>query len=131
VALDDVAVAPPSISPPPIQQTHRVEAVFDDSAVYKVNVPAFADEVCNHHTFPEGAHLFDLTCHTHKRGKRFRVFLGKFACDGGPHANEPCSPFGPEESLLYTSYVYNDPLQLTLEHRCCLAGSARRPRIAR
>jgi hypothetical protein len=35
----------------------------------------------------------------HQRGKRFRIFAGDFACDGGPRSGSACSPFGPDEGL--------------------------------
>jgi hypothetical protein len=30
----------------------------------------------------------------HKRGKRWRTFLGAFRCQGGPANNQPCEPLG-------------------------------------
>jgi hypothetical protein len=103
----------------------------------------FADmEVCQHHEFgPVGrslllpgqtAHLFELSGHTHQRGVRFQTFRGRFSCKGGLNDDEPCSPFeaasmcpgavctedggrSPEAALLYTNFVYNDPLVLRFD----------------
>jgi hypothetical protein len=64
----------------------------------KVNVPAFGrDEVCATYVLPPNAHLFELSSHNHKRGKRFRILHGDFTCEDGPNAGSACSPFGPEE----------------------------------
>jgi hypothetical protein len=64
----------------------------------KVNVPAFGrDEVCATYVLPPNAHLFELSSHNHKRGKRFRILHGAFTCRGGPNDGEACSPFGTEE----------------------------------
>jgi hypothetical protein len=72
--------------------------------------------------------LFELSGHMHRHGKRFQIFRGAFRCDGGPQAGEPCAPFNaemcpeaackdprnrdPQQSLLYTSFIYNDPVVL-------------------
>jgi hypothetical protein len=48
---------------------------------------------------PDGARVLDLTSHTHKRGKRFQIWEGRFECDverGHPNFGDPCTPFGPE-----------------------------------
>jgi cysteine-rich repeat protein len=74
----------------------------------------------------ETGHLFELSGHTHKRGTRFQILRGRFVCSGGPNAGLACSPFQPEmcpaaaclddggrdpqQALLYTNYVYNDPV---------------------
>ena len=44
--------------------------------------------------FPPNTHLFELSSHTHKRGKRWRTFLGAFTCASGPKAGLACSPLG-------------------------------------
>lgn len=81
----------------PEEQRHPLERFVDISAIAKMNVPAFgADEVCQHFVAPPNARLLELVSHTHKRGKRFRVFEGRFACEGGPQDGEPCTPFGME-----------------------------------
>ncbi|HVM97845.1 MAG TPA: hypothetical protein VMT89_15725, partial [Candidatus Acidoferrales bacterium] len=69
--------------------------VFDASAVFKTNAPAFmTDEPCNISIFPPRSHVFELSSHTHKRGKRWRTFRGAFRCAGGPKVGQPCDPFG-------------------------------------
>jgi hypothetical protein len=79
------------------EQIHRLQRFVDVSAIFKMNAPPFgADEVCQHYVVPRSARLLDLSSHTHKRGRRFRVFEGKFACDGGPNHGAPCEPFGPD-----------------------------------
>ena len=81
----------------PAEQRRPLERFVDISAISKMKVPAFgAQEVCNHHTLPPDARVLELTSHTHKRGKRFRVFEGEFRCQDGPHRGDPCSPLAPD-----------------------------------
>jgi cysteine-rich repeat protein len=72
--------------------------------------------------------LFELSGHMHRFGKRFQIFRGAFTCNGGSAEGEPCSPFDPsmcpdaacadprgrdpQANLLYTSFLYNDPVVL-------------------
>ncbi len=71
------------------------QQVFDAAGVFKMSVPPYQTrEVCSYSTFAPDTRLFELSSHTHKRGKRWRTFLGKFACASGPNAGQPCSPLG-------------------------------------
>lgn len=72
--------------------------------------------------------LFELSGHMHRHGKQFQIFNGYYTCAGGPNADQPCSPFNAsmcpqsecveangrstEQTLLYTNFVYNDPVVL-------------------
>jgi len=81
---------------PPVQQ-RLLDRFVDISAISKMRVPPFGvQEVCNHHVAPAGHRLIEIASHTHKRGKRVRVFEGDFTCRGGPEAGAPCSPYGPD-----------------------------------
>jgi hypothetical protein len=85
---------------PPAEQLRPLERFVDISAIAKMSVPAFgAEEICQRYVLPPGARLIDLASHTHKRGKRFRIFEGQFSCESGVHAGDPCSPFGPDPGL--------------------------------
>ena len=78
-------------------QKHEVLRIFDVSQIFKMVVPAFSTrEVCHFYRFPRNAHLFELNSHMHKRGKRFRIWTGEFACDGGPSRDQACVPGGPD-----------------------------------
>jgi len=84
----------------PTEQQHLLDRFTDVSAIAKMAVPPYGiDEVCQRYVVPDGARLVDLFSHTHKRGKRFRIFEGNFYCQGGNFNNEPCSPFGPDPGL--------------------------------
>lgn len=81
----------------PDEQLHEVVRIFDVTQIFRMTVPAFStQEVCHFYDFPENAHLFELNSHMHQRGKRFRVWMGEFACDGGPRNGAACSPTGPD-----------------------------------
>jgi hypothetical protein len=68
--------------------------IFNFNAINAMTVPPYeTDEVCNIHTLPANAQLTTLSSHVHKRGKRFRTFLGAFRCAGTGRA---CTPFGPD-----------------------------------
>jgi hypothetical protein len=65
------------------------------ATLFKMNVPAFGtEEVCERYVLPPNAHVFELSSHMHKRGKRFRIWRGDFKCEGGPNDGNACSPFG-------------------------------------
>ncbi|MEO8603425.1 MAG: DUF4215 domain-containing protein [bacterium] len=88
----------------------------------------------------EKAHLFEISGHMHSHGKRFQILRGRYACSGGTNNGKPCSPFEPstcpaaacvdqggrepKDSLLYTNYVYNDPVILRFEDPIVIDGSA-------
>jgi cysteine-rich repeat protein len=120
----------------PAQRVYPAQGIFDTSAIFKMQVPACEQqEVCNFHLLPQSAHLFELTSHVHQRGKRWRTFHGRFRCQGEQDArgNEiPCDPLDPTPcspgvactdpdgrdpmaSLIYTNFVYNDPVQLRFD----------------
>jgi hypothetical protein len=81
----------------PAEQVWPLQRFVDVSAIAAMHVPAFgAEEVCNRHVMPDRAGVLDLFSHTHKRGKRFRVFDGDFSCVGGPHAGGACDPLAPD-----------------------------------
>lgn len=83
----------------PEDQIHVVRPIFNTGAIFGMTVPAFeAREICNHQEFPANARLFQLNSHNHQRGKRFRVFEGRYVCNGGANDGAACSPM-PELSL--------------------------------
>jgi hypothetical protein len=84
----------------PEDQQTVARGIFDVQGIFSMNVPPFAgQEVCNHHLFPPDTRLFELNSHNHKRGKLFRVFNGRYACDGGPRAGRACAPGEPVAGL--------------------------------
>jgi hypothetical protein len=84
----------------PAQQLHPLRPFTDVSAIAKMKVPPYGvEEVCHHYVVPDGARLTGLASHTHKRGKRFRIFEGEFSCAGGSFAGQACSPFGRDPDL--------------------------------
>jgi hypothetical protein len=88
----------------------------------------------------ETAHLFEVSGHMHQRGTRFQIFRGRFTCTGGPNAGAACSPFveemcpeadcvddggrDPDDALLYTNLIYNDPVVLRFDEPIVIPGSA-------
>ena len=113
-----------------------------------------AKEFCNLHTFmptaglnlggsvlasDETAHVFELSGHMHRHGKRFQIYRGAFTCAGGSNVGAACNPQvqamcpgstcveatgrDPQQSLLYTNLVYNDPVILRLDPPLLLNGA--------
>ncbi len=81
----------------PDEQRTPSRGIFNTSKLFAMNVPAFStQEICSTEELPPNAHLYELTSHTHKRGKRFRTFAGSWRCQGGSKDNIACSPFGPD-----------------------------------
>lgn len=150
--------------PKPDEQDQPQEQIFDVSEIFwnenfppfpQVELPPFAArEFCNLHEFgPTGggfggsalapnetAHVFELSGHMHRHGKRFQIYRGRFTCAGGGNAGEACNPAAPEmcpasacvdaggrdpqQALLYTNFVYNDPVVLRLDPPLRIDGSA-------
>ncbi len=79
----------------PAEQENIVENIFDANHIFAMSVPAFTtQEVCNTFLFPPNSHVFEITSHTHRHGKRFRAFRGSFTCTGGANAGAACEPLG-------------------------------------
>ena len=129
----------------PEERQHAAQAIFDGSAIFRMSVPACQQqEVCNLHYLANGSQLFELSSHMHQRGKRWRTFRGAFTCQGqtdargAPVACDPLSPSqcdggvacvnetggDPMERLLYTNFLYNDPVQLRFKPPLAFTGSA-------
>ncbi len=75
----------------PADRQYLVQALADDSQIFVPNVPAFAThEYCHDHVMAKGTRLFQLSSHTHKRGKLFRIW-------------------DPAGTLVLTTTEYSDP----------------------
>jgi hypothetical protein len=75
------------------EQKYPVNSIFDASRIFAANAAPYTEQtVCNDHVLPQGARLFEITSHTHKRGKHFTVDL-------------------PDGNRIYESFVYNDPVR--------------------
>jgi hypothetical protein len=75
------------------EQRYPVVAINDYSNVFRPNAPPYTIEsYCAKHVVDQGARLFLLTSHNHKRGKHFWAT-------------------GPDGTLLYENFVYNDPVK--------------------
>jgi len=84
----------------PDEQVYPSQQIFDTTEIFSMQVPAFTTrEICNIHTMPVNAHLYELSSHNHKRGKRWRTFDGAWRCDGGPNAGKACEPYGPDPAF--------------------------------
>jgi cysteine-rich repeat protein len=152
------------IFPKENEQDFAETQIFDVSQIFwnenfppfpQIKLPPFAaKEFCNLHTFSpvaglnlggsvlaadETAHVFELSGHMHRHGKRFQIYRGAFTCAGGSNVGAPCNPQvqtmcpgstcveaagrDPQQSLLYTNLVYNDPVILRLDPPLLLNGA--------
>ncbi len=102
-------------------QQHEVEELFQDDYIFTQQVPAFGqEEYCATHTFAQDTNLFQLTSHTHRHGKRFRVYAPpQTPCPAGPpgpsglfNYTDPNCLAGNPADLMYETFDYSDPLEL-------------------
>jgi cysteine-rich repeat protein len=128
----------------PEDRLYFASGIFDASQIFKMVVPPFQQqEVCNINVLPRNANLFDLSSHMHQRGKRWRTFRGEFTCQGQTDAQGkpiPCDPLSPTqcndgvscaapdgrdpmENLLYTNFIYNDPVELRFDPPLVFTGT--------
>src|SRR5262249_46736920 len=86
--------APAEAAWQPNSQRWPIQPIFNINAIFNANAqPYTTQQICNDQPLPQGARLFQLSSHTHKRGKEFTVTA-------------------PDGSLLYQNFVYNDPADL-------------------
>lgn len=95
----------------PADQLYEVQGVFDATENFVQLVPPFQTrEYCRTFTFPENAHVFHLTSHTHRFGKLFRIWSPP---------NDECSAaagcLANAGTPVYLSTHYSDPVQLEIE----------------
>lgn len=75
------------------EQEFPVQNIFNTSRIFAANAAPFTTQtVCGTHELPQGARVFELTSHTHQRGKGFTIDL-------------------PDGTRVYESYIYNDPVR--------------------
>jgi hypothetical protein len=75
------------------EQRYPVVPILDISQVFRPDAPPYTVATyCHEHVVPQGARVFLLTSHNHKRGKRFWAT-------------------GPDGTLLYENFLYNDPVK--------------------
>jgi cysteine-rich repeat protein len=100
------------------QRTWPAQGLFNSTYIFTQEVLPFEqEEYCATHTFPENAHLFQLTSHTHKRGIRWRYFSppqtpcgsGGTTAEGAIKTSPACLPGAPGD-MFYDSYDYSDPV---------------------
>ncbi len=83
----------------PEEQQFILNGVFNASSIFSMSVPPFeAQELCNHHLYPQNTRIYELNSHTHQRGKRFSIFEGRYQCQGGSRAGRACNPM-PDEDM--------------------------------
>jgi hypothetical protein len=79
----------------PAEQRYPLQRFAEVLEQFRIAVPAFASrELCARYVVPPRAAIVELSSHNHRRGKRFRIWEGDFACAGGPNDGRPCSPAG-------------------------------------
>ncbi len=83
----------------PEEQQFLMQRLFNISGIFSMNVPPFeTQQICRHHVFAPGTNIYELSSHTHQRGKRFDIFEGRYVCQDGPNQGAACNPLaGPLE----------------------------------
>ncbi len=99
---------------------YLAERLFESNYIFTQNVPVFEErEYCATFTFLENSHLFELTSHTHRFGKRWVYYdAPQEPCGSGPNSpkgypgtDPDCLP-GTQGEIFYENYEYSDPLDL-------------------
>jgi hypothetical protein len=98
-------------------RVHPVQPVFDAEDIFVQDVPPFEErEYCRTITFGQGTRLFELSSHTHKRGRLFRVWGPGIAGSCRSTRTNPgaCVPEQGRPPTLVTT-EYNDPAQVRFD----------------
>jgi hypothetical protein len=78
-------------------QRFTVQGLANFSAIFRPNAAPYTTETyCNDSVLPQGARLFSLSTHTHKRGKRTWI----------TH---------PDGTMIYENFSYSDPVQASYD----------------
>jgi hypothetical protein len=78
-------------------QRYPVRPIFESRYVFAANAAPYTSQtVCGEHVLPQGARLFAITSHTHKRGKLFQAWA-------------------PDGTQIYENAIYNDPVKQGFE----------------
>ena len=103
----------------PAASVYQVGGIFDSKDIFVQDVPPFETrEYCRTHTLPYGARLFELSSHTHRFGKRFRIFgpgITQRCGAGYPTPATNCPPTAADGPAIYESTQYNDPQVLRFD----------------
>jgi hypothetical protein len=105
----------------PEEQRFLLQDFFDVGDIFIANVPPFEERrYCRTVTFEKGTRLFELTSHTHKRGRLFEMWgPGVWPpCRSG--LGQTCEPEAGEPFLRTTDYA--DPHQVTFDPPLALDG---------
>jgi hypothetical protein len=89
--------------------------IFDATDIFVQNVPPYDErEYCRTITMPVGTRIFELSSHTHERGRLFRVWGPGIdrSCRSAMNAPEACLP--EPGAPIMTTTEYNDPTVLNL-----------------
>jgi len=79
--------------------------ILDDIFAMGTIAPYESSQSCATFTLPVEARLLTLSCHTHQRGRDFRIWYPpNEACFGGPDCEAP------DRAPDYQSFTYQDPL---------------------
>jgi hypothetical protein len=77
----------------PDEQERLLQRANDIRGIFAMRVPPFAaQEVCGRWVTPPDVDLLTISSHVHKRGARFRSFLGDFRCLGSNPARRRGTP---------------------------------------
>ncbi|HJQ85527.1 MAG TPA: DUF4215 domain-containing protein [Candidatus Binatia bacterium] len=99
----------------PSERQYPVIFLADDSQIFIANVPPFETrEYCNNHVMEQGARIFELSTHFHKRGKIFRIWdpSGALVLTTTNYADPTVKRYDPPVAL-------DDPDPLKRTYRYC------------
>jgi len=105
----------------PEERRFLLQDFFDVEDIFVANVPPFEERrYCRTVTFKKGTRLFELTSHTHKRGRLFEMWGPGVWPPCRSFLGQPCEPEKGEPFLRTTDYA--DPHQVTFTEPVVLDG---------
>ena len=107
-------------------RVYPVRGIFDANDIFVQDVPPLEKrEYCRTYTLPQGARLFQLSSHTHKRGELFRVWGPGITDQCGSEAGRiPPASCQPEAGPpVLTTTLYSDPAVVYFDPPVALDGA--------
>jgi hypothetical protein len=93
-----------------------VQGIFDATDIFVQEVPPFEErEYCRTTTFPKGTRIFELSSHTHERGRLFRIWGPGIATSCRSTAQDPDACVAEDTAPIFVTTEYNDPTVLPLK----------------
>jgi hypothetical protein len=101
---------------PEMERDFLVQGIFDSTDIFVQEVPPFEErEYCRTVTFPKGTRVFELSSHTHERGRLFRIWGPGIPNSCRSTIDDPDACVAEDTAPIFVTTEYNDPTVLPLK----------------